>query len=409
VDVEIHFAKENVIFSRESRSSEKFMHGIKVLMAKNYIDNLSEETRKGMREKSAQGIWPSYAPLGYRNVVGPNGKRGIEPDPVLGPLVTRLFELYATGRYSLREVTRLIRAEGFSFRKSGEPISHATVHRVLRNRIYTGDFEWDGTTYRGVHPPLVSKDLWEAAQDMFDRRLGGKLRKAKRNFAFSGLITCGHCGCALVGEIQKKRYLYYHCTGYKGRCPERYTREEVLEAKFTEQLKRLTFDEDVIEWVREALRESHGDEKRHHEEAIARFQAEYVRLQARIDAMYVDKLDGRVDADFFDRKAAEWRSEQERALRSIEAHQGANQNSLEEGVQLLELARRAHVLFAAQEPREKRRLLGFLVSNCSWKDGELSETFREPFDALAVTAAAHETQKAAGVSSDDLSRNWLPK
>jgi site-specific DNA recombinase len=46
LDVEIHFPKEGVVLSRDSRSSEKFMHGIKVLMAKNYIDNLSEEARK---------------------------------------------------------------------------------------------------------------------------------------------------------------------------------------------------------------------------------------------------------------------------------------------------------------------------------------------------------------------------
>ena len=57
--LEIHFAKEGVVLSRESRSSEKFMHGIKVLMAKNYIDNLSEEARKGMQEKAEQGIWPT--------------------------------------------------------------------------------------------------------------------------------------------------------------------------------------------------------------------------------------------------------------------------------------------------------------------------------------------------------------
>lgn len=43
LDVEMHFPKEGAVLSRESRSSEKFMHGIKVLMAKNYIDNLSEE------------------------------------------------------------------------------------------------------------------------------------------------------------------------------------------------------------------------------------------------------------------------------------------------------------------------------------------------------------------------------
>ena len=60
--LEVHLVKEGVVLSRDSRSSEKFMHGIKVLMAKNYIDNLSEETRKGMTEKASQGIWPSYAP-----------------------------------------------------------------------------------------------------------------------------------------------------------------------------------------------------------------------------------------------------------------------------------------------------------------------------------------------------------
>jgi hypothetical protein len=44
-----------VILSEDSRSSEKFMHGIRVLMVKNYVDNLSEEVRKGMRGKAEQG------------------------------------------------------------------------------------------------------------------------------------------------------------------------------------------------------------------------------------------------------------------------------------------------------------------------------------------------------------------
>jgi hypothetical protein len=43
-------------------------------MAKHYIDNLSEETRKGMLEKARSGIYPSYAPIGYRNTDGPGGK-----------------------------------------------------------------------------------------------------------------------------------------------------------------------------------------------------------------------------------------------------------------------------------------------------------------------------------------------
>lgn len=45
-----------------------------------------------------------------------------------------------------------------------------------------------------------------------------------------------------------------------------------------------------------------------HDEAIARLQAEYRRLQNRIDAMYLDKLDGRIDTAFFDSKSADWRA-----------------------------------------------------------------------------------------------------
>src|SRR2546430_10644009 len=52
-----------------------------------------------------------------------------------------------------------------------------------------------------------------------------------------------------------------------------------------------------------------------------------------------------------------------------------------------ELARNAQRLFATQAPREKRRLLNFVLSNCTWEDGAVVATFREPFDLLAETTA----------------------
>jgi len=64
----VHLVKENVVLSKDSRSNEKFIFGIKALMAKNYVDNLSEETKKGQLEKAEQGIYPSLAPVGYKNV-----------------------------------------------------------------------------------------------------------------------------------------------------------------------------------------------------------------------------------------------------------------------------------------------------------------------------------------------------
>jgi site-specific DNA recombinase len=154
------------------------------------------------------------------------------------------------------------------------------------------------------------------------------------------------------GGDQKAAYVYYHCTGFRGRCDEPYVREEVVEQQFTDMLGRLKFDDEVLEWVCEALDASHADERREHDDAMKRLRAEYDRLQNRIHAMYVDKLDGKINDDFFERMSAEWRAEQDRCLREIERHQTADQSYLEEGLRILELARNAQRLFEKQEPRE---------------------------------------------------------
>lgn len=201
---------------------------------------------------------------------------------------------------------------------------------------------------------------------MLDVRNASKLRgSSTHDFAFTGLVRCGHCGCAMVGEIKKKKYVYYHCTGHKGKCGEPYTREELLEERFTALLKKLCFDDDVFDWMSQALTESCADEKRENAEAIARLEKERNRLQRRIDAIYIDKLDGKISEDFFDRMRTPWRDEQHRCAREIECHQLADDSYMDEGIELLKLAKNAHRLFALPPPGEKSRMLNFLVSNCS--------------------------------------------
>jgi hypothetical protein len=163
LDAEIHFPKEGVALTRGSRSSEKFMHGIKVLMAKNYIDNLLEEARKGMQEKAEQGIWPTKTPLGYRNLVGPDGKKIIATDRAVAPLIARLFQTCATGRLSLKEAAKEARSWGLSFPRTGVPVPVSTVHTILRNRLYSGEFDWNGRRNTGRHDAIVSRELWEQA------------------------------------------------------------------------------------------------------------------------------------------------------------------------------------------------------------------------------------------------------
>jgi hypothetical protein len=94
------------------------------------------------------------------------------------------FVYYSTGNHSIKEIAKMARAEGFVFRKSKDPVNVATVHKILKNRIYTGDFDWDGAQYEGKHEPLISCALWEQAQRVLEHRGTKKHRRAKHDFAF---------------------------------------------------------------------------------------------------------------------------------------------------------------------------------------------------------------------------------
>lgn len=403
--LEVHFVKEGTVVSEESRSSEKFIHGIKVLMAKNFIDNLSEETRKGMVEKASQGIWPSYAPIGYLNADGPNGKRTIVPDPALAPLVRRLYELCATGQHSIEELAVIAHQEHLT---RGGPIQKSTVNKILRNRVYSGEFDWRGERYTAAYESIVPRDLWLAAQAALDHRLGKRAKKTGHCFPFSGMLQCGSCGFALVGEIKKGKYVYYHCSGARGKCPEPYVRQETLEEAYCAMLRRISIDEGIVEWIATALRESHGDQKRFRDEAIAKLKADHLRLQKRLDLMYEDRLDGRIDVAQYERKSAECRQEQARILAEIEGFGAADGQYMEAGIKLLELTRNMHRLFEKQESAEKRKLLNFVVSNSVWKGGEIVPEWRQPFDMIAVANQTNRNGDGGEGPENASNENWLP-
>ncbi len=400
LDLQIHFVKENMVLSKDSRSSEKFLHGIKVLMAKNYIDNLREEVQKGLHTKAAQGLYPSYAALGYLNTIGDGGKRIIVPDAVFGPMIVKLYTWFASGEYSLKQLARKTYEEGFRSRRGQNKIPVTTLHKILRNRIYTGQFEYAGKTYDGTHEPLIDRTTWERVQEILDGRHQKKHRKVTHDFAFSGIVSCGHCGCSLVGELKKARYVYYHCTGYRGKCPERYTREEVLAQQFAAGLRGLVIPGPIVEWLQQELVTSDLTERAAHEQAIRRDQAELERWQKRLDMIYEDRLDGRIDASTYDQKAAEMRERKERVSRRISEWQAETLPPATQAVELLTVTSKAADLFLQQTGAEQRKLLRVVLESSSWKGGELRMCLREPFSQLRLSNLASQTiDSNLGVSS----------
>ena len=96
---------------------------------------------------------------------------------------------------------RLAITDGLVSRKSLASVPQATLYKILRIRLYTGDFDWNGKTYRGVHVSIVTKDLWDRVQAILDQRFEKRHRKYRHQFAFSSLISCGHCGREMAPRV----------------------------------------------------------------------------------------------------------------------------------------------------------------------------------------------------------------
>ena len=375
----IHLAKENEILTKDSKSSQKFMYGIKVLMAKNYSDNLSEEVRKGLSEKASQGLFPSCAPIGYINN---RIDHTIEPDPEKSPLIKRAFELASMGQYSLSKLRDLLHLEGLKSARSNSKLSKSQMQRILLNPIYYGDFIWNKKQFKGKHKPIIKKDLFDKVQ--LQMGFVKRSKSTKHSFAFSNTMSCGHCGCAITAEEKRKKsgktYIYYHCTSGKGRCENvTYIREEKVNDWISEALLQIQIPEHIIEWTKQALLESHQDERSYHLNQLSTLEHNYRTLQNRIDKAYVDKLEDRIDHDFWDRQNSKWILEQKQIESQLSALRSTNTAYIDQGVKLMELARQASTLFKDMTTEEKRELVNLVLSNPKITNGSIEYDFKKPF------------------------------
>ena len=376
LNLEIHLVKEGEIISQESKSHAKFIHGIKLLMAKNYIDNLSEEVKKGMREKAEQGEWPGQAPLGYINNTVTHL---VEVDPKVAPFIVRMFELYSTGEYSLSKLKGQITSEGLRSR-NGFKIAKGMVESILKNPFYYGDFVWKKKRYKGKHESIITRELFDRVQSILRR--GGKPKSRKDSFAFTGLLKCARCGCQITAEIKKGKYVYYHCTNGKGKCDQPYIREEVLDEKLSEIVRGIQITPEIADWIVEALKGSYQEEKEYRTRELSKLNKEYNKIQNRLDKAYEDKIDGIIDDAYWFDTSTRWREDQDAILTQIEKLKNANRDYLDKGVKILELAQSAYSQYLTKEPKEKRRLLNSLLSNCTIDGLTLCPTYKKPFNFI---------------------------
>jgi site-specific DNA recombinase len=379
LNVEIHLVKEGQIIGKDSKSQARMVHGIQVAIARGFIDNLREEVRKGMREKAEQGIYPSRPPIGYRNN---KLQRTIEIDAEKAPAVRRMFELYATGDYSLLSLGRRVSEE------TGLRHPKSYLERILKNPFYIGLFEWDHKIYRGTHTPLIRADLFERVREIFQGRNKPKYRS--HEFAYSGLLKCAYDNCTVTAELKRGRYTYYHCTGYRGKCGLPYFREEALGDRLGQVLCDIHIPDEVLGPLEKAFMQDRdrGEERKQAERT--RLEHRLSGVRRRLDQIYLDKLDGKISEDFWLRKTQQWQQEEQQILVAMKALEEATPDRSLNAVRILELANKAYSLYLRQNHTERGKLLRIVLSNCLIDSVSIYPTYRKPFDLILGAAKTGE-------------------
>ena len=383
LDIETHLVKEGQVISKDAKSQAKFIHGINLVVARDYSDNLREEVKKGMREKAAQGVYPGHAPFGYRNN---KAERTIEIDPVDSPMANQLFELYATGFHTLSTLRKFLKAE------YGKLMSLGNIHLILRNKFYIGTFKWAGESYPGTHPLFVNQKTFARVQDVLAGH--NRPRYSKRGVAFQGLMTCANDGCQLTGDVQKEKYVYYRCTGNRGKCSLPRFREEDIANRLGEPLKGLQVPPEIVPQIVATIDE---DQRQSKGKVIAeqkRLESRLTAIRNRMDAAYTDKLDGKIPEEFWERKMGEWRIEEQQVKTAIDGLAATETGDrVLDAQRVFELANKAHLLYISQDSGEKAKLLKMLCSNFSVDALSVVPTYRYPFDVIFKRA---QTEKWSG-------------
>ena len=275
-----------------------FMLQVAFGQSKYYSDNLSENVKRGIRQKLRRGEWPSKAPLGYVN----NQKtRNIEPHEIRAKIIVRAFEEFSEGKYTLESLGKRLAEFGLES-KNRTPLAKATIQRMLTNVAYIGLIKHGNEIYESNYQPILSRQLFEAVQRKLKERARPRHSNKRHDFPFVGLLHCGECGGMITAQFAKGNggiYRYYRCTKKFGSCSQPYIGENQLAKQLESLLQAVALRDD---WAEKMLKQVELWEK---ENALsAQSFAQNLEEKARDTEQKLDKLvnaylDGTIEKDIY--------------------------------------------------------------------------------------------------------------
>ena len=275
------------------------MIGILAVFAQLEREQIKERMTMGKLARAKKGKnTSSVPPIGYDLIDGkliPNDFEKIQ--------IRELFQLYVSG-FSPLQIERIFHEKGYRT-KYGEWKS-TTIRKILDRRTYIGESPYSGKWFPGEHEPIISKDLFDQAQIIRERKSNQFFENVhyggEATSYLAGLLFCGNCGAKYSKESHKTtttagnviQYDYYSCTSrtrksYKPakdlECRNRRIRMKDLDDLIFTEIKKLALDPEYVEQIND---EQSDDDR----EKILRSELEKIENQMNklLDLFAVDSI-----------------------------------------------------------------------------------------------------------------------
>ncbi len=361
-----------------------------------------------MDEKAKSGWWPGWAPLGYLNQVSSDAVNVLERniivvDPGQSALITRAFNLYATGTYSLDRLCDQMYSEGLRSR-TGKKLTKNHMAFTLKNVFYTGKFLYKGAVLPGKHEALIDDSIYQNCQRILAEHNRYADRTHKHASLLNGLVQCGICKRSLTSDYHPiKHKAYYHCPvslkvhSNKGQNIEM----GLLELKVSELFKHITLPQEIIDSTIAKAQNiffvTHNDI----DSQRRNLQAQVEKLRDRHDKLDEKLLDNVMSDESYQRQSLVIRADIGAAESELAKLNGDREENMVTFRRLLLLARNVHQAYTDAPMPLKRRYLALFWDQIIIQD----RIIKEAVPTKALQAALQESDQTASVLTFS---NWLP-
>ncbi len=342
----------SVIDNHDSdNKSNKKARQINSLIDQWYLEDLSENVRATLAAKRKQGLWVgAFAPFGY--IKDPENRNRLIVDEEAAAIVKYVFSLYLQG-FGITAVARRLNEEKIPNpatykQQHGQPfqningqcsaIWHAyTVQRMLSNQVYIGNTvqgtcenisyksskkrrkpreEWDIVAH--THEPIIDADTFEQVQRL--RKSKPKCSRTGKPNLFAAKVRCLKCGGSMRVYYTHRQRFFRCATAYfaKHRCEGTFVSENVLQREVLRQIRSLFaayVDEEPV-MKAACLHRSPTAEQAFLQQRLHRLEQDIAKIDARLKAVYLDKLDGVITAQDYPDIKREFQTEREALVRA---------------------------------------------------------------------------------------------